>query len=122
MKKDEKLSAFNGIDADILNGSLRNKQIVQMFLQGMTYKKIAQIYGLTASRIDQILNRQARRARYYKKIQYDFEYQALISRYMEMMKRDEVIISSEVEDKDNHISAVHEARLRIALNDMNKRH
>ncbi|WP_396265815.1 hypothetical protein [Halobacillus shinanisalinarum] len=38
-----------------------------MFLQGMSYKEIALQYGLTPSRIEQITDRQARRASSYKK-------------------------------------------------------
>jgi DNA-binding CsgD family transcriptional regulator len=78
VKKAEILAAFEGIDTDILIGSRKNKEIVKMFLKGMTYKEIAEVYKLTSGRIGQILDRQARRANYYKKLQIDHEYQALV--------------------------------------------
>lgn len=67
MNKNEKLSAFDGIDTDQLRGSKKNKAIVKLYLQGMTYKEIALQYGLTPGRIGQILDLQARRANAYKK-------------------------------------------------------
>jgi DNA-binding CsgD family transcriptional regulator len=67
MNKDEKLAAFDRIDTDLLLGSRKNKAIVKLFLQGITYKDIALQYGLTPARIGQILDRQARRANAYKR-------------------------------------------------------
>lgn len=115
MRKAERLVAFEGIDTDILTGNRKNKEIVKMFSKGMTYNEIAGVYGLTASRIGQILNRQARRAIAYKIHQNDHEYQALVKEYIEKLKREEtIIISSDVDDKMNHLMALNEARLRIA--------
>jgi len=88
-----------------------------MFLQGMTYKEIAGHYVLTSTRIEQILDRQARRANYYKKLLNEQDYQALVRGYIEKIKREETIIISSEEDKMIHMMAVNEAGLRIATND-----
>ncbi len=37
----EKLAAFEGINTGILTGNKKNKEMVKLFLQGMTYKEIA---------------------------------------------------------------------------------
>jgi hypothetical protein len=114
MKKAEKLAAFEGMDTDVLNGTWENKGIIKLFLKGMTYKEIAKIYGLTASRIGQITDKQARRARYYKKMPNDHDYQALVAEYMEKMERGvTIVIGSEINYKINHMNAVSEARKRL---------
>jgi hypothetical protein len=114
MKKAEKLAAFEGIDTDVLRGNRKNKEIVNLFLKGMTYKEIAEIYGLTAGRIGQITDKQARRAISYKKLLNDHDYQALVCEYMEKIKRGEpIVISSEINDKIKHMNAVSEARKRL---------
>lgn len=105
---------MEGIDTDILPGSRKNKEIVKLFLNGMTYKEIAGIYGLTTGRIGQILDRQARRANLYKKLSKDHDYQGLVREYMEKLKRGKsIIISSKEKDNIFHIMAKHEARMRI---------
>ena len=77
MNKKEKLAAFEGINTDILTGNKKNKEMVKLFLQGMTHKEIAAQYGLSNSRIEQILDKQARRANYYKTLLNDQEYQEI---------------------------------------------
>ncbi|MBS4020878.1 MAG: hypothetical protein KGZ79_00445 [Dethiobacter sp.] len=114
MNKKEKLAAFEGINVEVLAGIKKNKEISKLFLRGMTYKEIASQYGLTSNRIGQILDRQARRAIFYKKLLNDQDYQTLVQYYIDKMKRGEpIIIGSEVNDKMNHMMAVNEARLRI---------
>lgn len=113
MYREEKLAAFEGIDTDILTGSKKNKQMVKMFLQGLTYKAIAVQYGLTAGRIGQILDRQARRANFYKKLLNDLEYQELVAIYKLKMARNEpIVIGYDVNDKTKHLMVVNEARRR----------
>ncbi|MGF7185306.1 hypothetical protein GGQ84_001392 [Desulfitispora alkaliphila] len=118
MNKKEKLAAFEGINTDILTGNKKNKEMVKMFLQGLPYKEIAAQYGLSNSRIGQILDRQARRANYYKKLQNDQEYQELVKTYVEKLKNYEPIkISSDLEDKLNHEIALNEAKLLMGVNE-----
>jgi len=113
LKKNEKIAAFEGINTDVLTGNKKNKEMVKLFQQGMTYKEIATRYGLSTSRIGQILDRQARRAIYYKNLAKDQEYQELVDRYVGMLKREEIIkINKDRKDKINHKMAVNEARLR----------
>ena len=113
MNKNERLAAFDGIDTDILTGSEKNKQMVKMFLQGLTYKEIANQYGLTSSRIRQILDRQARRANLYKKLLNDQEYQELVAMYkLKIARKEPIIIGYDVKDKTEHLMAISEARRR----------
>ena len=114
MKKAENLASFEGIDPDILGGSQRNKEIVKLFLKGMTNKEIAVQYGLSVSRIGQIVNRQARRARFYKKPLTDHEYAAIAHEILSKMKMGEFnTIHSDCKDKSKHMAAVCEARARM---------
>jgi tRNA G10 N-methylase Trm11 len=114
MKKAEKLAAFEDIDAYVLNGSRKNKEIVKLFLTGMTNREIAELYGLSASRIGQITDKQARRAISYKKTLNDHDYQALVEVYIEKIERGEtILIDSEINDKIKHMNAVSEARKRL---------
>ncbi|MCR3921394.1 MAG: SEC-C metal-binding domain-containing protein [Firmicutes bacterium] len=117
MNKKEKLSAFEGINTDILTGNKKNKEMVKLFQQGMTYKEIAAQYGLSNSRIGQILDKQARRANYYKSLSNVQEYQDLVESYTEKLRRNEAIkISRDFEDKMNHEMALNEAKLLVAAN------
>jgi transcriptional regulator with XRE-family HTH domain len=116
MIRNEKILALDGIDPNVLTGSNKNKEIVKLFMQGMTYKEIAKLYGLSASRINQILDTQARRANFYKSLLNDLEYHELVEFYKEKMHHGENIII-ESENKPKHIMAVIEARTTIC-NDM----
>jgi Mor family transcriptional regulator len=78
VKKAEMLAAFEGIDPDILWGKPKNKEITKLFRQGVPNKEIAAKYGLSVTRIRQIVTRQARRALFYKNQKNDLEYQGLV--------------------------------------------
>lgn len=117
MNKQEKLAAFKGINTDILTGNKKNKEMVKLFLQGMTYKEIAAQYGLSNSRIGQILDKQALMANYYKSLANDQEYHALVENYVEKLKNNKPIkISRDWEDKMNHEMAFNEAKLLLVSN------
>ena len=89
--------------------------MVKMFLQGMAYKEIAAHYGLTPGRIGQILDRQARRANFYKTLIKSQEYHEFVEFYIEKLKRDEVIKISDDANKVIHTMAVNEAKLRMGV-------
>ncbi len=89
--------------------------MVKLFLQGYTYKEIAVQYGLSDSRIGQILDKQARRANYYKSLSNDREYRSLVESYTEKLQRNELIkINRYWEDEINHEMALNEAKLHVA--------
>ncbi len=114
MKKAEMLSAFEEIDPDILWGKPKNKEITKLFLQGVPNKEIAAKYGLSVSRISQIVARQARRALFYKNQKNDLEYQDLVEQYAKKMKNAEpIVIQSDWDNKSKHLMAVSAARSRI---------
>ncbi len=115
MKKAEMLAALEGIDPNVLWGRPKNKEITILFLHGVPNKEIGAKYGLSVSRISQIVARQARRALFYKSQKLDLEYQALVEQYVKKITNTEsVVIQSCWENESKHLMAVSEARNRVA--------
>ncbi len=90
MKKDDVLEAFEDIEPDILDAKPKYKEITKLFLQGVPYNEIAVKYGLSVTRIREIVAREARRARLYKKQKNDMEYQELLIYYTDSMKEQQI--------------------------------
>jgi len=110
MNRADKMLAFDGIEIDLLRGRQRNKEIAKLFITGMTYKSIGEIYGISSTRVDQITSKLARIANVYRKIENDTEHQALVELYMEKNENNEIISISSNTDVWEHTNALDEAR------------
>lgn len=113
MNRSEKMLAFEGIEIDLLSGSRKNKEITKLLITGMTYKEIGKMYGISSSRVGQITSRQARIANFFKKMQNNLEYQALVKFYLEKVKNNEAISIGSDSNVSEHIMALQEARKRL---------
>jgi len=113
MNRSDKMLAFEGIEIDLLRGSRKNKEITKLFITGMTYKEIEEMYGISSSRVGQITDRQARIANFYKKMQNNLEYQVLVEFYLEKVKINEAISISSESNVSEHIRALEEAKKRL---------
>lgn len=107
MKKADIFTAFKGVDPNILCGSLKQKEVMKLYLEGISIKEITQRVNLSSSRIGQIADKLARRARFYKNQENDPEYQLLVEKYKEMIINDEtILIESKWENESKHMNAV----------------
>ncbi|MBK5247593.1 MAG: hypothetical protein JJE49_10050 [Peptostreptococcaceae bacterium] len=113
MNRSDKILAFEGIEIDLLRGSLKNKEITKLFITGMTYKEIGEMYRISSSRVGQITDRQARIANFYKKMQNNLEYQGLVKFYLGKVEINEAISISSESNVSEHMMALEEARKRL---------
>ncbi|QGG48482.1 SEC-C metal-binding domain-containing protein [Heliorestis convoluta] len=112
MNKAEKLAAFNSItDTDILSGNKKSKQIVKMFLRGMTYKEIAAQFELSTSRIGQLLDRQAKRAIFYKNNKLLLDYAISLTHLYGIVHKDKVV---EIYNRQNNAEVNSDTLAKIA--------
>ena len=112
MDKQKQLKELMDVDFDSFKrANERNKEIGRFFVQGMNYRQIAKIYGLSPSRISQITDKLARYAVFQKLRGADTEFHELVEEYKGKIIRGETLIfHSDMEDMSRHLSASGEAR------------
>lgn len=92
MKTADILAALEGVNCDVLPGNRKQKEITRLYLEGVPTSEIAEKFSLTRSRISPVVARQARRALFYKQLQNDLEYQALVQHYIRKVSDGEQIV------------------------------